>query len=51
MKVWGIESSDIACIKQERPTFLELLQTLESDLELIRITEFGGVVENINAEQ
>lgn len=50
MRVCGIESSDIACIERERPTFLELLQTLESDLELIRIAEFGGVVENINTE-
>lgn len=50
MRICGIESSDIVCIEQERPTFLELLQTLESDLELIRIAEFGGVVENINTE-
>lgn len=46
-----MDSSDIVCIEREKPAFLELLQTLESDLELIRIAEFGGVVENIDAEQ
>lgn len=34
-----------------RLTFLELFQALESDLELIRVSELCRVVEDIDAEE
>jgi hypothetical protein len=49
--VSGIKSSDFVCVEQGRLTFLELLQTLEGDLKLIGISELGGVIENVDAEQ
>ncbi len=32
-------------------TFLERLEALKSDLELVLVGEFGGVVENLDAEE
>jgi len=37
--------------KSGRRTFLELLKAFESDFEMIGLIEFGGIVEDFDAQQ